>query len=177
MNDIVIHPSYFPSISHFVAIANAEKDTAGSATIKFNITKTDNVITDVKADFSVTLTGFPAGSSVTISHIHVGAAGANGAIIVDTTLTSGQTTLTGGAGSFTKTGISVTPDVANSIINSPASYYFNVHSDMNKSGVIRGQLNGVTGVGSTAGGGSGGSGGTGGTGGTGGPTYEDPYAQ
>ncbi len=27
MNDIVIHPSYFPSISHFVAIANADKVT------------------------------------------------------------------------------------------------------------------------------------------------------
>jgi len=156
------------------AIAGAESGTSGSATIKFNLTKTDGVLTAATADFSVNVAGFPAGSTVTISHIHLGAAGANGGIIVNTGLVSGETPLTGGAGAFTKTGIAMTPDVANSIINNPSGFYFNVHSSTNPGGVVRGQMNGVTGVGSTAGGGTGD---TGTPAGPSGPTYDDPYAQ
>ena len=111
-----------------------------------NLTKTDGVITAATADFSVSLNGFPAGSSVTKAHIHTGAAGVSGAIIVDTTVGAGDAPLTGGAGSFTKNSILVTPDIANSIVNAPANFYFNVHSSLNPGGVIRGQMSGVTGV-------------------------------
>jgi hypothetical protein len=153
------------------AIANTESTAAGSATIKFNLTKTDGVLTAATADFTVNLSGFPAGSTVTLAHIHPGVAGNTGTVLVNTGVTSGQVPLSGGAGSFTKTGIAMTPDVAQSIMNAPSAYYFNVHSSMNPNGVMRGQLDGTTGVAAT--GGSSGTGGSGGSGGTTPPT--DPY--
>jgi len=161
------------------AIAGAEANASGTATIKFNLTKTDNALTGATVDFSVNVAGVT--SNVTLAHIHTGAVGSNGGIVVNTGVASGDVPLAGGTGSFTKNGISnFTVDVANSILNNPSAFYFNVHTSSNPGGVMRGQLNGVTGVGSTGGvGGTGGTGGAGGeTGGAGGgPVYVDPYAQ
>jgi hypothetical protein len=67
---------------------------------------------------------------------------------VNTGLGSGEVVLSGGAGSFTKNGIAVPPDQAQSIIANPAAYYFNIHSTMNAGGVSRGQLGGSSGGGS-----------------------------
>lgn len=144
------------------AIANAESTAAGSAVVKLNLTKSGETIVSATADFNVTLTGFPGGSTITLAHIHQGAAGANGAILVNTGIASGSAPLSAGAGGFTKNGIAVTADVAQSILNDPAAFYFNVHSQMNPGGVIRGQMNGTTGV-------SGGAADPG-------PGYDDPYA-
>ena len=44
---------------------------------------------------------------------------------------SGEVTLTGGAGSFSKMGVTVMPAVAQEIVSAPANFYFNVHSTMN----------------------------------------------
>jgi len=158
------------SAAEVPAIANTESTAAGSATIKFNLTKTDGVLTAATADFTVNLSGFPAGSTVTLAHIHPGVAGNTGTVLVNTGLGSGQVTLSSGAGSFTKTAIPLAPDVAQSIMNAPAAYYFNVHSSMNPNGVMRGQLDGTTGVAASSG-----SSGSGGSGGTTTPTPTDPY--
>ena len=34
----------------------------------------------------------------------------------------------------------MTAVIAQQIVNNPAGYYFNVHTDLNKGGVMRGQL-------------------------------------
>jgi len=64
--------------------------------------------------------------------------------VVSTTLVAGEVTVTNGVASFTKAGITVLPELAQRILNNPAGFYFNVHSNLNPGGFARGQLNRVT---------------------------------
>ena len=122
-------------------INGGETSGSGTAQITFTTTKdASGTITSATASFSVSLSGFPSTTNITISHIHVGAVGVPGAIVVNTGLASGDVRLTNGAGSFVKQNISVDPALATQIINNPAGYYFNVHSTANPGGVVRGQL-------------------------------------
>jgi hypothetical protein len=122
-------------------VTNAESTGTGTATITLDVTRdsTGN-ITAATATFVVNVSNFPAGTTLNIAHIHEAPAGATGSIVVNTSLTPGETALTNGAGSFTKAGIAVSPDVAQRILNNPAGFYFNIHSTLNPGGVIRGQL-------------------------------------
>jgi hypothetical protein len=123
------------------AVTNADQTGSGTATITFNLTKDSaGNITAATADFSVTLSGFPAGTSLTGAHIHPGAAGTNGSVAVSTGLTPGEVTLANGSGSFSKNGIAVDPALAQGILNAPANYYFNVHTTINGGGAARAQL-------------------------------------
>jgi hypothetical protein len=61
-------------------------------------------------------------------------------VAVNPAFKAGEIVLSGGAGSFAKAGVTVTPAVAQEIVSGPASFYFNVHSSMNAGGVARGQL-------------------------------------
>jgi len=69
--------------------------------------------------------------------------GQNGNVVVSTTLAPGEVTLANGGGSFTRSGVAVTPDVASQILANPASFYFNIHSTLNPGGTARGQLSRV----------------------------------
>jgi len=121
-------------------IVGAEASGTGTATITFDVTKdAAGNITTSTATFVVNLSGFPAGTPINIAHIHPGAAGTNGSVLVSTTLAAGQVVLTNGSGSFTRA-VSVDPAAAQNIINNPAGFYFNVHSTLNPGGVARGQL-------------------------------------
>lgn len=123
-------------------ITGVEAGASGSVTITLNITRdAANTITAATVDFSVTLTGFPASTSITIAHIHEAAAGVTGPIRVNTGLAQGDVTLAGGAGSFTKNAVNVTDlTIIQRILDNPAAFYFNVHSAANTGGVIRAQL-------------------------------------
>jgi hypothetical protein len=123
------------------AITNADASGSGSATITLNVTReTAGNITAATAEFQVTLSGFPAGTSLTGAHIHEGVAGQSGSVKVSLGLSAGDVTLPNGSGSFSRTGISVDPALAQAIVNNPAGYYFNVHTLINPSGAARGQL-------------------------------------
>ena len=122
-------------------VTNAERSGSGLAQITLRVTRNAaNVITAATADFEVSLTAFPAGTTLTGAHIHTGAAGTAGGIVVDSGLTAGQVVLTNGSASFTRNGVVVTPTVAQNILNNPAGFYFNVHSTTNAPGMARGQL-------------------------------------
>ena len=122
-------------------ITNAEASGSGTATIDFNITRDANsVITAASANFSVNITGFPSTTVINIAHIHTGAAGVAGPILVSTTVSPGEVVLTNGAGTFTRVGITMTAAAAQSIIDNPAGFYFNVHTTLNPGGVMRAQL-------------------------------------
>jgi hypothetical protein len=122
-------------------VTGGEASGAGTANITFNLNRDNgSAITSATADFSVSLSGFPAATALTAAHIHPGAVGTNGTFVVNTGLVAGEIVLTTGSGTFTKAGISMTPALAQEIIANPAAYYFNVHSTLNPGGVARGQL-------------------------------------
>lgn len=123
------------------AITNADAAASGTATITLKVAKDDaGNVTSATADFQISVTGFPAGTAITDAHIHGAPAGANGGVLVNTTLAAGDVALNNGAGSVTKTGINVAPDRAAAILNNPSGHYFNVHTALNPDGAIRGQL-------------------------------------
>jgi hypothetical protein len=122
-------------------ITNAESTVSGTVTVTMNTTRDSaGNVTSASATFAVTLGGFPAGSTVTVAHIHPGAAGTNGSPVVNLALQPGEVTVANGLSSFTKSNISVQPATANQIIANPAAFYFNVHSTLNPGGFARGQL-------------------------------------
>ena len=123
------------------AIVGAEAGGRGTATIVFNTTVAAGNITAATADFTVNITGLPAGTPINLSHIHEAVAGVNGSVRVNLALAAGEVTV-GSAGTvtFTKNGINVDAALAQTILNNPAGYYFNSHSAQNGGGVVRGQL-------------------------------------
>lgn len=123
------------------AIANADAGASGTATIALNVTKdASGDITSATANFQITVTGFPDGTTVTDAHVHNAPAGSNGGVVINTTLTSGDLVITNGGGSFTRNGINVSADRAAAILANPSAHYFNVHTALNPDGAVRGQL-------------------------------------
>jgi hypothetical protein len=134
------------SANEVPAITNADASGSGTAIISLSVTKDDSgTITAATVNFQISVTGFPAGTTITDAHIHNGPAGSNAGVAVNAGLTSGQLAVTNGSGSITKNGINVSADRAAAILSNPAGHYFNVHTTLNPDGAIRGQLpSGVT---------------------------------
>jgi hypothetical protein len=107
------------------------------------VTKDDTgTVSSATANIQISVSGFPAGTTVTDAHIHNGAAGANAGVYVSAGIASGEMVLVNGSGSLTKNGINVPSDRAAAILANPAGHYFNVHTALNPAGAIRGQLSG-----------------------------------
>lgn len=126
-------------------IANAEASGSGTVSITLtNITRdAAGAITGATADFQVSLTGFPAGTTLTAAHIHNARAGVNGGTINNLGIGAGEIVLENGSKNFTKLGIPFTPSLIGQVqnmLNDPAGFYFNVHSTLNPGGFARGQL-------------------------------------
>lgn len=122
-------------------VSNSEATGLGTATMTFDINRdSGGAISSATAAFQVNLTGFPAGTTLTMAHIHRGAININGPIVVDTGLTTGEVVLVAGNGGFAKSGIAVQPSIMQEILSTPAAFYFNVHSVLNPNGMVRGQL-------------------------------------
>jgi hypothetical protein len=123
------------------AVTGPEASGTGTATITLRIHRDAGATIDsATADFNVTLSGFPPATALTMAHIHTGAAGTNGDIVVNTGLTAGEVVLTTGSGSFARTNVGVAPALTQQIVDGPGGFYFNVHSALNGSGMARGQL-------------------------------------
>ena len=112
-------------------------DASASGTMQLTMTVTRDaaqVITGATYDFTVNLTGFPAGTRLSGAHIHAGSAGNNTPVVVGLPLTTEEATLATGQSTITKTGLSSTSStvsaatVAQGIFNNPAGNYFNVHT-------------------------------------------------
>jgi hypothetical protein len=125
------------------AVTNADSGATGTMTLTINVSRdASNTITGVtSSEFQVTMSGFPAGTVLTGAHIHPGAAGATGNVLINTGLLNGEMTLAGGSGSFTKSPpAQITVEQAQNLVNGAANFYFNVHTQLNPGGAIRGQL-------------------------------------
>jgi hypothetical protein len=146
-----------PNVARFTAIllpANevppvTNADAAASGTMQLTMTVTRdaaNAITGATYDFTINLTGFPAGTTLTGAHIHAAPAGANSGVVVAVPLTAAESALATGQSTITKTGLSSSSatvpaaTVASGVFNNPAGNYFNVHTSLNTGGAIRGQL-------------------------------------
>jgi hypothetical protein len=137
-------PTYTAALSpasEVPPVTGSEAGGSGTATLTFNLTKdAGGVTTAATLDVTVNASGFPAGTALTASHIHPGAAGSNGGVFVSLGLTAGEVTFPTGSGSFTKRGVTMTVDQASAIIANPAGFYLNIHTAGNPNGVARGQL-------------------------------------
>jgi hypothetical protein len=123
-------------------VTNADAGASGMMTVTITVTRdSSNNITAVNStDFVVNMAGFPANTVLVGAHIHNAPAGANAPIYINTGLAAAEVTLGTGAGSFTKSPTDVRVEQAQNLVNNPAGYYFNVHTQLNGGGAIRGQL-------------------------------------
>ena len=122
-------------------ITNAESSGTGSVTITFDTTTSGGNVTAATVTFVANLTGFPAGMTVTLGHIHRGAAGVAGPVVISANVTA--TPLANGTGTLTLSNASPDVAVVQDILNNPSNYYFNLHSTLNPGGFTRGQLSRV----------------------------------
>jgi hypothetical protein len=129
-------------INEVPPVTNAEASGSGTMTITFNLVKDSAgaITSGSTVDFAGTFSGFPNGTALTAAHIHPGAAGTNGSVLVSTAITAGEVTFPTGTGALNKTGLPLTADIANQILANPGNFYFNIHTAMNPGGVARGQL-------------------------------------
>ena len=123
-------------------ITNAEASGSGSVQITMFVTKdSSGNVTTASVTFNATVSGFPAGTTITLGHIHKGAPGCACPVVISANVTS--TTLSNGSGSLLLTNSSPDPAVVQDIMNNPGNYYFNLHSTLNPGGFARGQLSRV----------------------------------
>ena len=142
-NTVTFTATLLPSNEKPQAVSNAEQSGRGTATIVFNLTRnSSSAIQSGTVDFHFDVNSFPAGTLITLAHIHTGDANTAGGVLINTGLTAATAVgLPTGAGSADFKGITgVDAATLQAIIDNPAGYYFNIHSSTNPGGVARGQL-------------------------------------
>jgi hypothetical protein len=155
-NDSPTSPSDNPNVARFTAIllpanevppvTNADASASGTMQMTMTVTRdAANNITGATYDFTVHVTGFPANTTLTGAHIHTAPAGVNSGVVVGLPLTASDTGLPTGQATITKTNVGPqnpanNASVASTIFNNPGGNYFNVHTQLNGPGAIRGQL-------------------------------------
>jgi hypothetical protein len=124
-------------------ITNADRDARGTGTFTLNLTRdAAGTITAATGTFVYSLSGFPAGTQIRLTHIHEGGPAVSGGVVIDSGLTAANP-ITLADGTLTNQRFenpSVTATLANQIIANPNGYYFNVHSVLNAGGAVRAQL-------------------------------------
>jgi len=108
-------------------------DLAGSAATDSDGSGTATVVLDPDAGTACWTMSVEHIDPVTVSHIHEGAAGADGGVVVDLDLD-------GFDGSSEGCNDAADADALQAIIDNPAGYYVNVHNEAYPGGAIRGQL-------------------------------------
>lgn len=122
-------------------VGNSESTAIGNLTMTMSLTRdAAGNITNATVDFQVGLTGFPTITTLTMAHLHRGNVGVEGPIMVDTGLNVNEVILQNGSGAILKGGIAVSPQLAQDLLNTPSTFYFDVHTSLNPGGALRGQL-------------------------------------
>lgn len=127
-------------------ITNADANARGTATVTFNLTRDSaGTITAATVNYVYSLSGFPAGTVIRATHIHEGGPAVSGGVVIDSGLTAANpiTLADGTMNNITFSNLTAFKDgltTINQIIANPNDFYFNVHSAVNPSGAVRGQL-------------------------------------
>jgi hypothetical protein len=129
-------------------VINEESTARGTAVITMRPERDGSgTITGGTIDFSVSMSGLQSTTVLTAAHIHPGAAGVPGGVLVGTGLVAADNVpITNGNATFSKlnvTAAGATTTAAQNmtaILANPAGFYFNVHTQRNGGGVMRGQL-------------------------------------
>lgn len=108
-------------------------DLAGSAETDSDGSGTATVVLDPDAGTACWTLSSENVDPITVSHIHEGAAGADGGVVVDLDLD-------GFDGSSEGCNEAADTDTLQAIIDNPAGYYVNLHNEAYPGGAIRGQL-------------------------------------
>ncbi|HYL99000.1 MAG TPA: CHRD domain-containing protein, partial [Blastocatellia bacterium] len=125
------------------AVTGPEASAKGQGSVVLHLTEdSGGNIMSATADFSFNVSGLPAsGDPIILAHVHMGAAGANGGVVISSGISpSSAVTPTGGGATFTVSGVSLDTPTAQGIVSNPAGFYFNVHTMLSPGGAMRGQL-------------------------------------
>ena len=116
-------------------IKGLRADAVGSVT--FDLTRSaSGTITSGEVIFYFNYK-FPGSVTITGLHIHQGAKGTNGGIVVDSGV--GAFTDSDGEGNVT-TVVAGTPATLQAILDNPRGYYVNLHTSVNPGGALREQM-------------------------------------
>jgi uncharacterized protein (TIGR03437 family) len=105
--------------------------------------KPEGPLSSAEVSFDSAYAGFPEGTNFTGYHIHSGATGANGPVVINTGL-SGQ--VPAAAAGNLRYDVQINPDntaqrnAIYGLFNNPSNYYVNIHTQANPAGAIRGNL-------------------------------------
>jgi hypothetical protein len=143
----IIFTAQMSAANEVPPVTNAESGGRGTASITLNVPRdsSGNVTGGGNVTFNVQVTGFPPGTAAIAAHIHPGAAGVNGSVLVPVVGLSAAAPflMADGSGSTSFTTSTITQQQAEQIVANPANFYFNVHTPLNPGGAIRGQLSRV----------------------------------
>jgi CHRD domain len=147
-NQPTVYTVQLSALNETPPVTNEESTARGVAVITMKPTRdSSGTITGGTIDFSVSMNGLQSTTVITAAHIHPGAAGVPGGVLIGTGVTSADNIqVTNGNATFAKLDVdakgSTTTAAQNmqAILANPAGYYFNVHTSRNGGGVMRGQL-------------------------------------
>jgi hypothetical protein len=111
-------------------------DVSGQATVEIKVTRAGGQIVSAMADFHVNWRSSQP-EELRAMHIHRGAAGVNGPVVVNTNLGT-QAASTGST--IFRQAIVTDFKLVEEIMANPGGFYLNAHSASNPGGIIRGQL-------------------------------------
>jgi hypothetical protein len=127
-------------------ITNAESAARGAARIQMNLTRDGaGAITGATWNFVFDVNSFPANTLITLAHIHEAAPGVIGGVVVNSGLSpaNGVLLTSGTQSNLTYNNLTVATGsgaLAQRIIDNPNGFYFNVHTQLNGGGAVRGPL-------------------------------------
>jgi hypothetical protein len=131
--DIVVFAAQLLASNEVPPVSNADLNAFGQVRITL-----DTATNLFQFEWSV---GNVAAPQIILSHIHEGAAGINGPIRVDSGITpASPVAVTNGSAAFSRSNLSGPADVVTRLLANPGGFYFNIHSTLNPTGVVRGQL-------------------------------------
>jgi hypothetical protein len=117
-------------------VKNLRADAVGSVTFDLE-RNAQGAITSGEVVFYVNYS-FPGSVSITGLHIHQGAKGANGAVVVNSGVAGVSDS--DGEGNLTTVVTGTSPGLLQAILDNPRSYYVNLHTSANPGGALREQL-------------------------------------